>query len=116
MTGFEIYRRAMSLLGYTNSSGDISDSSVLLNRTADALHHICVDLGLKAPKILSEALEVDEKQCDAVVCGVAMLLSLGQGDSEMNGIFTSLYNSKRAAVKAQSNKISDVLPALDGGM
>ena len=116
MTGFEIYRRAMSLLGYTNSSGEISDSSGLLNRVSDALQHICIDLNLMAPKTLSQELLLDQKQCDAVVCGVAMLLSLGQGDAELNRIFTSLYNAKRGHIKGKNSNINDVLPTLNGGV
>ena len=115
MNGYEIYRKAVSLMGIREDSGTVSSEDRFLKIAMDALQHICVDLGIPVPKSFSETITANEKQLDACVCGMAMMLGLSIGDTNANTLFGELYNFKRAAVKAASNRIKDVLPFDDGG-
>ena len=54
--------------------------------------------------------DISEKIADAAVYGTAMFLSLAYGDTDKSSLFSDIYNQKRAAVKAGTGKISDVLP------
>jgi hypothetical protein len=52
---------------------------------------------------------------DALVYGVAMILSLIGFDSELNRVFTQIYNSKRSAALNEISAVTDVLPAVVEG-
>lgn len=116
MSGYEIYRKALSLAGMTDTDGAVTDESAMLKRAMDALLHICGDLGIDAPESLSSEIIINDKQTNACVCGMAMLLSLGIGDTAANRMFGELYNAMRAEIKAGKTQRHDVLPCDDGGI
>lgn len=115
MSGYEIYRKALSVSGMIDSDGTAADESVMLKRALDALVYICGDLGIIPPESLTDKLCIDDKRLNVCVCGMAMMLSLGIGDSQVNRMFGALYNAGRAEIKAKNIKRADVLPIDDGG-
>jgi len=116
MNGYEMFSRALALGGFSNQDPSASEDAVLLKRAFTALCHICADLGITAPKMLSEKLNVSENTAEVIICGMAMLLAAGEADGEKSQMFTALYNAKRSAVRGSVNKIKDVLPNDDGGV
>lgn len=116
MNGYDIYRRAMTLLGYTDANGDVSDGDGLLKRALSAVNQIGADLcGMTPLTVLTEEVPVPGAALEALPCGVAMLLALGEGDGGKNELFCELYNAKRASAKAARSFITDCLPVDDGG-
>lgn len=110
MKGFDIYKRAMLLLGYN----DIIDNSSLQTRFeeqgSDLISQIAADLRISGIPSLSVDLSASSAQTEALIYGTAMLLSLVEGDSSKSRIFTELYNSKRAAALKNTAEITDVMP------
>ena len=110
MKAFDIYKRAMRLLGY----GDILNDEALRQRfeeqSAELISQIAADLHIKEISSLSDELEADAQQLEALACGTAMLISLIEGDSSKNRIFTSLYNAKRASSLKAKAIIAEVMP------
>ena len=60
-------------------------------------------------------INLSKSQLDALVYGVAMMLSLIGGDGERNQLFTNIYNAKRSAVLNTVDNIVDAMPNVDGG-
>lgn len=117
MTGNEIYKRCLSLLGYTPTEQETVSTSSLLSRMPDILNQILTDLKLPEIKSLDETVKGTNLQIDAVCCGCAMLLSLSDGDNRKNRVFTEIYNARRGAALCETDKIKDNLPyTCDGGM
>lgn len=111
MTGNDIFETAVTLLGYTDFSRKFQDSSGLRERALCAINQITNDLcGAVAVDSLFDEIHLDAAYAAAAPYGVAMLLSLIDGDSDKNAMFSSIYNAKRAAAKCKGASISDVLP------
>ena len=109
MNGYEIYNKVLTRLGFKRFETGAKDSG-LLSRTHELINQICLDLNLKEIKNLNEDMMFTPKEKEALICGVAMLFSLSEGDSEKNKIYTDLYNAKRSAVLSKTSQIEDVLP------
>ena len=116
MTGYDVFNRAIMLLGYTYPDGGITANNALLNRACDVIGQICSDLGVQRIETLDGELNIGEKTADALLYGTAMLLSLTEGDAVKNQLFTQLYNAKRSAALASLQSVGDVLPTDDGGV
>lgn len=111
MTGNDIYLTVTTLLGFSEALSDIHNDIALRERMLVTLNRIGADLCDMPPvKSLNDGINLSSAFCEALIYGVAMLISLTDGDSEKNSIFTSLYNSKRAAAKAQKATVNDTLP------
>lgn len=111
MTGNDIFDTAVILLGYNDSSRKFQDSSGLKERALCAINQIAGDLGVCSKvNSLFDEITLDDKQASAAPYGVAMLLSLIDGDSEKNAMFSSIYNAKRASAKNKSHSVRDILP------
>ena len=106
MKAFDIYKRAMRLLGY----GDILNDEALRQRFEEQSAELAADLHIQEISSLSDELEADAQQLEALACGTAMLISLIEGDSSKNRIFTALYNAKRASSLKAKAIIADVMP------
>lgn len=110
MKAFDIYKRAMRLLGY----GDILNDEALRQRfeeqSAELISQVAADLHIREISSLSDELEADAQQLEALTYGTAMLISLIEGDSSKNRIFTALYNAKRASSLKAKAIIADVMP------
>lgn len=112
MTGLEIYRRALALLGYWDEVGNPMTGGIGEVRAAELINQLLSDLNGGGIGSLSDEISLDNKDCDALCCGTAMLIALAEGDSAKNSLFTELYNAKRAAAKSRREMIGDVLPSV----
>lgn len=115
MTGYDIYKRCMALMGYTESSGEVVIDHTLISRFTEFLNQIALDLKLPPVKNLSEKISASDAKADALCYGTAMLLSFSEGDMTKNQFFTNIYNSKRSSALSESSTISDVLPNVGSG-
>ena len=117
MTGNDIFKRSLNLLGYTPTEQEAVSSKALLTRMPDILNQILSDLGLSELTDLSQNIKATPIQLDAVCCGCTMLLALSDGDNTKNRIFTEIYNAKRAAALSKTGQRQDTLPyTCDGGI
>ena len=109
MTGYDIYKRARSLLR-------LSKETVFFDREAEnsasleILNQLLLDLKCGEVTSLSEELKISETKKEALAYGVAMLTALTLGDGGKNSLFTQLYNAKRSMALAELTHIRDVLP------
>ena len=110
MTGYDIYNRAAVLLSFTGPDGNVCPNEGLLRRAKDILAQLCCDLEVPVPALLTDEVDAEPEATAALCYGMAMLLSLTEGEPQKNAMFTELYNAKRAAVKAGVTKTDDVLP------
>ena len=115
MNGFELYNKVLTRLGFSRYEQDSFDEG-LLKRVLELINQIAADLQLEGIKTLSENMNYNFAQTEAICCGVAMLFSLSEGDSEKNKIYTALYNSKRAALLSKTAYVEDVLPKVNNGV
>lgn len=114
MNGYDIYDRAIIRLGYKSTGKtEITDSGIMI-RAVEFINQIAIDLKLGPIKDLSDKIECSNEFSEALCCGVAMLISLSEGDANKNVIFTALYNAKRAAVLSSKAFIEDTLPTMEG--
>lgn len=110
MNGYEIYRKAMLLLGYgavLEGAADDRDFEMLFSAI---FRQIAADLHLPAASLADKLTECDSAVLEAAVYGAAMLLAAAHGDSSKNRAFTELYNAKRATALKKTEIISDILP------
>lgn len=109
MSGYDIFKKALLRLSYTKFENNLSVKAL------EFINQICIDLKLPAVENLSQEMNLSADIAEAVCCGLAMLLSLSEGDSEKNRIYTNMYNSKRAAVLSKTTYVEDVLPNFENG-
>ncbi len=113
MTGHKIFDNAMKLLGYTDSFGEIDDSTGLKVRATAVINRILTDLNLNISiNRLSDEIVISEEAEDAIIYGAAMLLALTDNDGGKNKLFADIYNGKRALVKGNKTSVTDVLPVV----
>ncbi len=111
MTGYDIYKKTMMLLGYTDDKGEPQDNGRIHSRTLDAINQIGADLcGMEPIAGLYANVDIPQKALEAMPYGVGMLLSFGDGNTEKNSVFSDIYNAKRATAKASSCSVKDVIP------
>lgn len=115
MTGFDILKKAAVLCGYAVGTDGAASQRSFEARGAELICRILADLKLKPVSGLSDALELTAAEADALCYGTAMLLTLTEGDTGKNGIFTDIYNSKRAAALASVSAVKDCLPTVYEG-
>ena len=116
MTGNDIYRRVLGILGYLNTNIINANEDNLLKRAPDIINQICMDLKIPQIERLSDEIKANEASIDALCYGTAMLMALVEGDGAKNQVFTQIYNSKRAAALSQIQKIEDKLPFVSYGV
>ena len=115
MIGYEIYEKAMSLLGYTDSDGNAKENNAFSRRAVNAINTIGSDLCDMTPiNNIMDEVTADEKTSQAMCYGVAMILSLCENDGEKNSVFTQIFNSKRTALKSSVGTVKDLLPSIGG--
>ena len=115
MNGNEIYKRVINLLGYINYDDAVTYDTLLHCRALYALNQILVDLKQEEVKDMDVAINIPKASMDALVYGMAMMLSLIGCDSELNRVFTQIYNSKRSAALNEISAVVDVLPTVVEG-
>lgn len=114
MNGYELCKRAFLRLGFDNQS-DISLHNRKSRRHLEVVNQIAEDLKIKPLNELSEELVWTKEETEAVCSGVAMLLSLTEGEIAKNQFYTDIYNAKRSAVLSRTLKIEDTLPTAESG-
>ncbi len=112
MTGYDVYKRCMALMGYVTSSSEIISDYTLIARFTEILNQIALDLKLSPIESLSEEITENTSKLDALCYGAAMLLSFSESDITKNQFFTNIYNSKRIAALSEVSSVSDVLPSV----
>lgn len=114
MNGYDIYDRAMIRLGFKPAGkNEITDAGII-SRAVEFINQIAADLKLRFIEDLSDNIDCSAELSEALCCGVAMLISLSEGDANKNVIFTALYNAKRTAVLSEKSFIEDALPIAEG--
>ncbi len=116
MTGNDIYRRVLGLLGYLNTNTVNACEENLLKRAPDIINQICLDLKIPLIERLSDEILATKEGLDALCYGTAMIMSLVEGDGAKNQIFTALYNAKRSAALSKTEKIVDKMPFVSYGV
>lgn len=109
MTGYDIYKKALVRLSYKDFENKLSIKAL------EFINQICNDLKMPTIQSLSQNLDCSSDRIEAVCCGLMMLLTLSEGDSEKNNIYTNIYNSKRASVLSKTVYVEDVLPNIESG-
>ena len=120
MTGKEAFRRALELLGYTDSGGepDSAAATELYKRglaiTDQLVGDLCeVESGVCPPPLtsLSQPLPLSDTTARQVLpYGIAMLLAAARGDGDHQRLFAALYTQKRTALRRAGERRTDVLP------
>ena len=114
MNGYEIYDKAALRLGYKGTGNNGILDTRIMGRALEFINQIALDLKLKAVADLSENIDCSSETAEALCCGVAMLMSFCEGDTNKNAIFTAIYNAKRSALLSGKELIVDTLPTAEG--
>ncbi len=115
MTGYDIYKKVLSISGYSALDQADFSQQVILERMPDIINQICFDLKIPTVNELENTIEATQKQIDALCYGVAMLLAVSEGETEKNKLFAQIYNAKRAAVLSETLLVEDKLPSVSYG-
>ena len=113
MTGHKIFNDAMKLLGYTDSFGEIDDSTGLKQRATAVINRILCDLGEEfSIERLTDKITLSKEKEDALIYGTAMLLALSDNDGGKNKLFAEIYNGKRSVAKGNKSSVTDTMPVV----
>lgn len=111
MTTNDVFKRALRLCGMDEEYLSDTEIKDVRARAADIMSAALFDLGYTEPEVaVTDRETVSDGMADAAVYGVAMLLSLGFGDTDKAKLFSDIYSQKRSAVKSEVLRITDVLP------
>ena len=116
MNGKQLFERAMLLLGYVDTNGDVLVDTGLQKRAVAIINQIAADLhhdDSTAPEPivrLDQTVAVDKHAAEAMPYGVAMLLAQTHGDADGQAVFATIYNRKRAKSGGFAQVRQDVLP------
>lgn len=115
MTGKDILKQALALLGYSQADGNAQLSERVMNRALPLINLVYGDLqritGLeKAPILsLSDDIVLPDKAVDVLICGTASYIALSEGDDLMQAVWSSEYQQRRTAL-SEVTEIEDTLP------
>lgn len=120
MTGQDVFRQAMRLLGYTDTLGELdsAQNTELYKRALTVINQLICELSLSesgtmAPPLssLRQELPLSEQTARGVLpYGVAMLLAAAEGDGDNQQVFAALYDQKRVSVRQGYERRTDTLP------
>lgn len=120
MTGQEVFRQTMRLLGYTDTLGDLdsAQNTEQYKQGLTVINQLVCDLSLSesgtmAPPLssLRQELPLTERTArDVLPYGVAMLLAAARGDGDNQQLFAALYDQKRVSVRQTYERRTDTLP------
>lgn len=117
MTGYDIYEKAMTLIGLGDTEGEIPDGTAILPVALEAVNQIGFDLcGMEPKKTLFEGIDLSNEALSAMPYGVGMLLAMSIGVTQQNALMSELYNAKRGIVKAKISRVRDRLPVTEVGV
>ncbi len=107
MTGIDVYKQVVSLLGVeTNTTINCNDKALLSN-TLSTANRVIKDLGGTEIENLNEEISLNSAAEEALPYGVAMFLLLNRGDRERYNVFTDIYAKKRARAKSVITRIKN---------
>ena len=115
MKGYDIYKRVLNLLGYVNHDDTIATDNELYGRALHALNQVLMDLKQDEVADMDCVINISKPSMEALIYGMAMMLSLSGCDAELNRVFTQIYNSKRSAALSEIGAVTDVLPTVIEG-
>ena len=119
MTGRDVLNKALQLLNYTDSQGDLSalQNADIYKRGPTVINAILADVqhasgGVYQPVAsLDDPLPVEEETAARVMpWGVAMLIAQGEGDGDDQQAMADNYNRLRGSLPRPTRRIADVLP------
>lgn len=120
MSGYDVLRQAIRLLGYTDTLGELdsAQNAEAYRRGLSVINQLVCDLSLSesgkmAPPLLSlrQELPLSERTVrDVLPYGVAMLLAAAEGDGDNQQLFAALYDQKRVSVRSGYERRTDTLP------
>ena len=115
-----MFRRAMSLLGYTDIDGavDGAQSAELFRRGLDIVNQVMAEVwplerrdAYVPLNAIVQDIPLSQYAVETVMpYGVAMFLAQADGDGTNQQLYASLYQQKRNAVKRPCSRRADVLP------
>lgn len=119
MTGNEMLKRALTLLGYCDAEGNVAGEQRMKLRALSVINTVYSDLfyalydkGFEPLISLTQTIELPERiLADVMPYGVASFLALGESDGDNQQLYTVLYNRKRGAINRQT-LVQDVLPTV----
>lgn len=115
MTGSEMINSALSLLGYTENSGNASLTQRTLARALPLLNLVygdlrwCCELEPKKLKTLADEIELPEKAYDIFACGLAGYIANGEGDDNEQAFWAAEYAARKVKLSHQT-VYKDTLP------
>ena len=115
MTGYDVIKRAMHLLGYSGQEGDPSESNSTALKGLEIINQLLPDLNCNGIFSLLDSLEIPKAKEEALIYGAAMLLALTEDDANKNHLFAEMYNAKRATALAEISGVKDTLPKVITG-
>ncbi len=115
MKAYEVYKSALSLLGYVDSDDRIVPDNTLYKRAIAIINQTLTDLKQNEIENMNSEINISKSCLEALIWGVAMLLSISTADADKNRVFTSIYNSKRTAALCEAETIEDKLPNVNLG-
>jgi predicted DNA-binding transcriptional regulator YafY len=119
-TGQEVLNRALQMLGYTNSYGEVDSQQYaeLIKKSPATVQQVYNELQLiEHPSTfdptgfsMTEDLNLSSKSInDVMPYGVAMFIAQSEGNGDAQAMFANMYNQKRASVphevKTRTNSI-----------
>ncbi len=110
MTGYDVFKRSLNLLGYTDSDDRLSPNNDLYLRSIHIINQIAVDLKQDEISDMNAEINMPQRLTEALPYGVAMLLALSSGDANKNSLFAEIYNAKRASALCEKQTVEDKLP------
>ena len=117
MTVRDIFQKAMIMLGYTGSNGEISGEQEYLKRGIVAVNQVYADLFyalgnssfVPAEKSMDKIDLPERVLYDVMPYGVAMFIAQSENDGDSQQLFAETYTRKRASLRHE-NSIKDVIP------
>lgn len=115
MTGYNIYKRVCSLLGYNEDEN--THNVAKAQAMTEIINRIMTDLKENEIENLSSVFNIEKEKEDALIYGCAMLLAVTMNDAAHAKVFSVIYNAKRSTSLAGTDIRVDVLPKpINGGI
>lgn len=120
MTGNEIIKRCVDLLGYRDGAGDEDLEASAKKSAAEYINQILLDICIAngqeyqpIERLDDTIMELNAIETSALIFGVSMWIAFSVGDSEKHSVFANLYNAKRTAL-SRIDTIRDTIPNPEG--
>jgi len=112
MTGYEFAKKVTALLGY---SLDDDYSTERKERFLHIFNQVAEDLKLSPINGLTDSVNTESKETEALMYGCAMMLAVSENDAGHAQTFARIYGPKRTALLSHIDSKQDVLPRAENG-